>query len=250
MNFQDKVVLITGASSGIGKAAALSYAAAGAKLILSDIQAEKGEAVVQEITQQGGKALFIATDVTQAEAVQALVKQGVETYGQLDIAINNAGIATGFAKTSHLSHQEWERVIAVNQHGVFYCMQAELQVMEQQGHGAIVNVASIAGLKGFPGQLPYAASKHAVVGMTKSAALEYTRQPIRINAVCPVFTHSPMLDQLFEERPDYEQKLIHSIPLRRYGEAQEIVQAIQWLSSDAASFTTGLALPVDGGQLA
>lgn len=250
MNFSNKVILITGAGSGIGQAAALAYAAEGGKVVVADINVAGGQATVEQITAAGGEALFVETNVADYEAVKAMVAKTIEAYGQLDVAINNAGVAAEWVKTSEVSPQDFQRVIGVNQTGVFYCMKEELKVMEKQGFGNIVNIASMAGLKGFARQMAYAASKHAVIGMTKSAALEYTRQPIRINAVCPVFTHSPMLDQLFGIQEGIEQRLVHTIPLRRYGEAKEIVQAIMWISSDQASFTTGLALPVDGGQLA
>lgn len=250
MEFKDKVVLITGAGSGIGRVAAKNYAAEGAKVVVSDINAPNGEKVVKEIEAANGTALFIEADVSNYEAVQDLVQQTVTHFGRLDIAVNNAGIGGAMTNTTETSLENWEKVIAVNQTGVFYCMKEELKVMQQQGSGNIVNIASMAGMKGFPKQLAYTASKHAVIGMTKAAALEYIKFNIRVNAVCPVFTHSPLLEQMFEYKAGLKEKLLYAIPMRRYGEAQEVVEAILWLSSDKASFTTGLALPIDGGQSA
>ncbi|MEM0994413.1 MAG: glucose 1-dehydrogenase [Bacteroidota bacterium] len=251
MDFKDKSVLITGAASGIGRETAMIYAAKGAKVVLADVQIEKGQQTAAAIKDAGGTALFVATDVSNYEAVKALVDQTVEAYGRLDIAVNNAGIGPSkAAKTEQHGLEDWDRVIAVNQTGVFYCMQHELRQMQQQGSGAIINIASIAGLKGLPNNLAYSASKHAVVGMTKVAALEYAKKNIRINAVCPVFTESPMLDLLFSSKAGLREKLVYSIPMNRYGKASEIAQAILWLSSEAASFMTGHSLPVDGGMMA
>lgn len=247
----EKVVLITGAASGIGKATAMAFAEQGAKIILSDIQQEAGETLTQELKETGADATFILTNVTDAEAVKALVEKTVATYGRLDIAVNNAGVGPNVpAKTHQHSLKDWDKVIAVNQTGVFYCMKYELETMLNQGQGSIINIASMAGLKGLPNNSAYVASKHAVVGMTKTAALEYARKNIRINAVCPVFTQSPMLDRLLSLREDMDKRLLSTIPLGRFAQADEIVQAITWLSSDAASFVTGVAMPVDGGHSA
>jgi len=250
MRFKDKVVLITGSGSGIGKTAALAYSKEGAKIVVSDYNETNGQQVVQEITEQGRAAIFAFADVSKPDQVAAMVDTAVKHFGQIDIAINNAGTGCPLSKTSRVPLEDWDRVIAVNQSGVFYCMREELKVMEKQGFGNIVNIASMAGLKGLPQQTAYTASKHAVIGMTRAAALEYTRQPIRINAICPVFTKSPMLDSLLNMKEGIDQKLLSTIPMRRFGETQEIVDAILWISSDQASFVTGMALPIDGGMSA
>ncbi|RMG24123.1 MAG: glucose 1-dehydrogenase [Bacteroidetes bacterium] len=249
MKFQDKVVLITGAASGIGRSTALAFARQGAKVVVSDVQTQGGQETVALINEmQQGEALFVPADVSNYEAVIGLIAATVEKFGRLDIAINNAGIGgSQLLKTAEHTLDDWERVIAVNQTGVFYCMKKELQQMVQQGQGCIVNIASMAGLKGLPNNLAYVASKHAVVGMTKTAALEYARHNIRINALCPVFTRSPMLDQLFAAKAGMEEQLKQVIPMKRYAQPEEMSSAILWLCSEDASFVTGHALPVDGG---
>jgi len=249
MDYKDQVVLITGAGSGIGKAAALSYAQQGATVMVSDIDANHAETTAQKILAAGGIAAAISCDVSDYVQVHSLVDQTVARYGRIDISLNNAGIGGDRERTSQFDLESWDRVIAVNQTGVFYCMREELRIMEQQQAGCIINVASIAGLKGFPLQVAYTASKHAVVGMTKTAAGEYAKMGIRINAVCPVFTHTPMVDRLLAYDESLEAKLVKTIPMRRFGEVEDIVGAIQWLSSKWAGFITGQALPVDGGLM-
>jgi len=251
MNFKDKVVLITGAASGIGRTTAIAYGAKGAKVIVSDIDEHNGKEVAKNITMLDGEAIFVEANVSDFDAVDSLMKATIQHFGRIDIAVNNAGIGPSkTTKTDQHELDDWERVIAVNQTGVFYCMKLELQQMLQQGSGIIVNVASVAGLKGLPNNLAYTASKHAVVGMTKTTALEYARKNIRINAVCPVFTNSPMLEQLFSSKEGLREKLVHTIPMGRYGETEEIANTILWLSSEAASFITGQSIAVDGGMMA
>ena len=252
MNFKDKIVLITGAASGIGRAAALAFAKAGGTIVVSDINVEGGMETVAQIKATGRKALFIKTDVADFSSVEKLMQQIVEQFGRLDIAINNAGIAGVNARTIDMPLDSWDKVMAINASGVFYCMKTQIPIMLKQGGGAIVNTASIAGLKGLPNSLAYVASKHAVVGMTKTAAMEYARNNIRINAICPVFTISPLFDPEAIEKvakgiPD---KLKANIPMKRFAKAEEQVAAMMWLCSDGASFVTGLALPVDGGLTA
>ena len=252
MNFKDKIVLITGAASGIGRAAALAFSKAGGIIIVSDINVEGGMETVTQIKATGRKALFIKTNVADFASVEKLMKQIVGQFGRLDIAINNAGIAGVNARTKDMPLDSWDKVMAVNASGVFYCMKTQIPIMLKQGGGAIVNTASIAGLKGLPNSLAYVASKHAVVGMTKTAAMEYARNNIRINAICPVFTVSPLFDPEAIEKvakgiPD---KLKANIPMKRFAKAEEQVAAMMWLCSDGASFVTGLALPVDGGLTA
>ncbi|MEL6659016.1 MAG: SDR family NAD(P)-dependent oxidoreductase [Bacteroidota bacterium] len=248
MRFKDQVVFITGGASGIGKAAAFAFAQEGAHIAIADIQEELGKQVAAELNGQGTKATFVYCNVSDYGSVQAAVKHCHTHHGRLDIGLNNAGIGGPMATTRELELPDWDKVIAVNQSGVFYCMKEELTIMEQQGSGCIVNVSSIAGLRGLPRQMAYTASKHAVIGMTKATALEYARYGIRVNAVCPVFTNTPLADQLFAAAEGIDQKLLRTIPMRRFGEVDDIVNAILWLCDPASNFITGLALPIDGGQ--
>ena len=248
MNLENKVVLITGAGSGIGAASAKLFGRHKAIVVVSDINLESAEKVASEIRNDGGKAWAIATDVTQYEQVKKLLDSVIEKQGNLDVMVNNAGIGGKHqAKTADHSLEDWHDVIAVNQTGVFYCMKLALQQMLKQGHGNIVNVASLAGLKASGNNLSYSASKFAVVGMTKSAALEYGRKNIRINAVCPGFTHSALLEQLLSVSPDMGDKLKRFIPMGRFGEADEIAEAICWLASENSKFITGQTITLDGG---
>ncbi|MEL7249205.1 MAG: SDR family NAD(P)-dependent oxidoreductase [Bacteroidota bacterium] len=248
MRFKDQVVFITGGASGIGKAAAFAFAQEGARIAIADIQEELGKQVAAELNSQGTKATFTFCNVSDYASVQAAVQHCHAHFGRLDIGLNNAGIGAPMATTRKLELPDWDRVIAVNQSGVFYCMKEELTIMEQQGSGCIINVSSIAGLRGLPRQMAYTASKHAVIGMTKATALEYARYGIRVNAVCPVFTNTPLADQLFAAAEGIDQKLLRTIPMRRFGEVDDIVNAILWLCDPASNFITGLALPIDGGQ--
>jgi len=248
MNLKNKIVIITGAGSGIGSATAKLFGQHGAIVVVSDIHLENAKNTVGEIITGGGKAEAIETDVTKFSEVEALITETVAKYGHLDVMVNNAGIGgKKQLKTAEHTHDDWHNVIAVNQTGVFYCMQVALKQMTLQGRGNIINVASLAGLKASGNNLSYSASKYAVVGMTKSAALEYGRKKIRINAVCPGFTHSALLDQLLASSPTIEDKLKHMIPMGRFGEAQEIAEAICWLASDNSKFITGQTLTLDGG---
>ncbi|MGB1444305.1 MAG: SDR family NAD(P)-dependent oxidoreductase [Flavobacteriaceae bacterium] len=252
MEYQDKIVLITGAGSGIGAAAAIAFAEQGAQVIVSDRNEAGGGATVAKIVNANGKAEFIACDVSNYEAVVGLVEQIKAKYNRLDIAINNAGIPGTTARTHDYPVNDFEHVLKVNTSGVFYGMKAQIPLMLAQGHGVIINTASIAGLKGLPNAVAYSASKHAVVGMTKTAAMEYGKKNIRINALCPVFTITPLFDPVAIEKvaagiPD---KLKANVPMKRFAEVQEQVDALLWLASNKASFVTGLALPVDGGLTA
>lgn len=248
MQFKNKTALITGSGSGIGKVTALQFAAEGATVIVSDINEESGQATVQEITDAGGAAIFIKCNVAVYEEVENLMRETVKQFGQIDIAVNNAGIGALPAKTEDHSLEDWDSIIAVNQTGLFYCMKLEIQQMVKQHSGCIINIASIAGLRGLPNNLAYVASKHAVVGMTKTAAMEYAKQNIRINAVCPVFTITNLFKpEFFGKVAD---KLKAAIPLKRFAQAEEMAEAIVWLSSDKASFVTGHAMPIDGGLTA
>lgn len=248
MEVKNKIVVITGAGSGIGKAAALHFAYHGAKVVVSDINKKRAIEVANEIVTKGGESLPIVTDVSEFNEVETLISETVRKFGQLDVMVNNAGIGPkNFLKTGESTIEDWDSVIAVNQTGVFYCMKLALQQMIKQGFGNIVNIASLAGLKASLNNISYSASKFAVVGMTKSAALEYAKTGIRINAVCPGYTESKLLDQLLSARPDMDDLLKAVIPMKRYGEAIEIADAIVWLASDQTKFITGQTIVLDGG---
>ena len=248
MEVRNKIVVITGAGSGIGKAAALHFAYHGAKVVVSDINKKRAIEVANEIVTKGGESLPIVTDVSVFNEVETLISETVRKFGQLDVMVNNAGIGPkNLLKTGESTIKDWDSVIAVNQTGVFYCMKLALQQMIKQGFGNIVNIASLAGLKASLNNISYSASKFAVVGMTKSAALEYAKTGIRINAVCPGYTESKLLDQLLSARPDMDDLLKAVIPMKRYGEAIEIADAIVWLASDQTKFITGQTIVLDGG---
>lgn len=248
MQVKNKVVIVTGAGSGIGKATAIHFARYGAKVVVSDVHIEKAKVVVEEITQDFGEALAVKADVMYYVEVESLIQYTVAKYGQLDVMVNNAGIGPKqLLKTADHTLDDWNSVIAVNQTGVFYCMKLALQQMLKQGFGAIVNIASLAGLKASLNNLSYSASKFAVVGMTKSAALEYAKAGIRINAVCPGYTESALLNQLISSRPEMDTMLKSVIPMKRYGEALEIADAVVWLASDQTKFMTGQTITIDGG---
>ena len=250
-----KVMLVTGGASGIGRATALACARKGARLIIADLQEEGGQHTVHLITAQGGEASFVHTDVTQATAVEALIAQAVERYGRLDCAHNNAGISgRGIAGdhralTAEYPDDRWHQVIASNLTGVWLCMKYELRQMLTQGGGAIVNTASIGGLVALPGNAAYVASKHGVVGLTRTAAVEYAQHGIRVNCVCPGYIHTPMTAPGMHD-PNRMALMIASEPVGRMGDPTEVAAAVVWLCSDAASFVTGHAMAVDGGYLA
>jgi NAD(P)-dependent dehydrogenase (short-subunit alcohol dehydrogenase family) len=246
-NLTEKVALITGGASGIGRATALAFAQEGAKVLISDIAEAKGQESVQLIRANAGEATFIKADVTKRDEVAALISTAITIYQQLDCAINNAGIQGVRQRTADYPEDEWQQVMDVNLNSVWYCMKFELDQMVKQGYGVIVNMASIAGLVGFPYHSAYAASKHAIVGLTKTAALEYIRKGIRINAVCPSFTDTPMVQRVMQEQPDYAQRLIDRVPARRMATPEEIAAAVLYLCSDQAGFVTGHTLVVDGG---
>jgi NAD(P)-dependent dehydrogenase (short-subunit alcohol dehydrogenase family) len=248
MQLENKVIIITGAGSGIGAASATLLAKHKALVVVSDLDLEKAQKVVDAIKRIGGSASAIAADVSKYEEVVALITQTIKTHGRLDVMVNNAGIGGKHQnKTAEHTLEDWDDVIAVNQTGVFYGMKLALQQMMKQGHGNIINIASLAGLKPSGNNLSYSASKFAVVGMTKSAALEYGRKNIRINAVCPGYTHSALLDKLLASRPDMETILKRMIPMDRFGDPKEIAEAVAWLASDNSKYMTGQTLTLDGG---
>lgn len=248
MELMNKVVVVTGAGSGIGAATATLMAAHGAKVMVADINLKSAQKVADDITKMGGDAVPFQVNVTQFNEVESHIVEVVKNQGSLDVMVNNAGIGGKNQKrTAEHTLEDWHNVIAVNQTGVFYCMKVVLGQMMEQGYGNIVNIASLAGLKPSGNNLSYSASKFAVVGMTKSAALEYGRKNIRINAVCPGYTQSPLLDQLLSSRSEMRDRLRGKIPMDRFGEATEIAEAVVWLASDKSKYITGQTITLDGG---
>lgn len=246
---KDKVALITGGSSGIGRAVALAWAREGAKVVVSDVDRGGGEETVGQVRTAGGEAIFIAADVGKPEECEALVRGAVEKFGRLDIACNNAGIGGPQAPTADYPLDGWAQVIGINLSGVFYGMKYQLPTMLKNGGGAIINMASILGAVGFAGAPAYAAAKHGVVGLTQTAALEYSAQGVRINAVGPGFIHTPMISAL-EDNKAVNDMLVAAHPIGRLGRAEEVAELVLWLSSEKASFVTGAYYPVDGGYIA
>lgn len=237
-----RVALVTGAGSGIGRATALAFARSGARVVVADIARENGEETVSLIAAAGGSAVFVPVDVADAASVEAMVAAAVDQYGRIDCAFNNAGILPAKARTADCAEDVWDRTIAVNLKGVWLCMKHEIRQMLTQGGGAIVNASSVAGLKGYALTSPYVASKHAIVGLTRTAAIEYGPDNIRINAVCPGAVMTDLVRGLGTSVQSLEGR-----PMARYAEPDEIAAAVLWLCSDAASFVTGSALPIDGG---
>ncbi|MCB8980405.1 MAG: SDR family oxidoreductase [Ardenticatenaceae bacterium] len=250
MQLDGKIALITGGSSGIGRETAVLFAQHGAKLAIADLNPDGGQETVQMIREAGGTAVFIQTDVSQAAQVENLINEVVREYGRLDIAFNNAGIDGIPVRTADGSEDEYDRIMAVNAKGVWLCLKYEIQQMLLQGGGTIINTASVAGLIGAHSMSAYAASKHAVVGLTKTAAVEYAGKGIRVNAVCPAIIRTAMVERAFAHLPQLEQGAIQNNPSHRIGDPREVAEAVLWLASDASSFTTGATLTVDGGLTA
>jgi NAD(P)-dependent dehydrogenase (short-subunit alcohol dehydrogenase family) len=246
-----KVALITGAGSGIGQATSRIFAREGAKLVLADVVEEGGNRTLKMVQDLGAEAIFVRCDVSQWNDVEGAVKKAVQAFGRIDCAFNNAGIEGKGGNTHECTQENWDRVMAIDLTGVWLCMKAEIaQMLLQGGNGAIVNTSSGAGLAGVRGMPAYVAAKHGVAGLTRAAALEYGKQNIRINAVCPGPIRTPMMGRLLQNRPDAEQRFARSEPLKRLGEPEEIGEAVAWLCSDRASYVTGLPMPVDGGFMA
>jgi len=247
ISFENKVALVTGAGSGLGLATVKAFAKSGALVVLADRNEKSVRSATEELTAQGHKALAIVCDVSDDAQVEAMVHQTVTTFGRLDAAYNNAGVQNIVAEAAEASREDFDRVMSVNLRGVWSCMKFELRQMLKQGSGAIVNCSSIGGLVGGARRGTYQASKHGVLGLTKSAALDYAARGIRINAVCPGIIHTPMLDRMMTTQADALGAMLKDVPIGRLGRPEEIANAVLWLCSSAASFMIGHALAVDGG---
>ncbi len=248
ISFENKVALVTGAGSGLGLATVKAFAKSGASVVLADWNEKAVRSAAEELVGQGHKALAIHCDVADDAQVEAMVDQTVATFGRLNVAYNNAGVQNILAETADATREDFDRVMAINLRGVWSCMKFELRQMQKQGSGAIVNCSSIGGLVGGAGRGTYHAAKHGVIGLTKSAALEYAAKGIRINAVCPGLIDTPMSDQMKAAgQADALNAMLKDVPIGRLGRAEEIAVAVLWLCSPAASLVVGHALAVDGG---
>jgi NAD(P)-dependent dehydrogenase (short-subunit alcohol dehydrogenase family) len=247
MELSGKVALITGAGSGIGESTALLFAKEGAKLVLTDVNEENGNKLVEKIRQSGGEAIFLKADVSVPGDSEKSVQEAISQFGKLDIAVNNAGIGGPQAPVGEYEIEGWDKVIGINLSGVFYGMRYQIPAMLENGKGSIINVTSILGSVGFANSSAYVAAKHGVVGLTKTAAMEYSAKGIRVNSVGPAFIKTPLLDALDKEILEHL-KSMH--PIGRLGEPEEVAELFLWLASDRASFATGAYYPIDGGYLA
>lgn len=249
-NSPQKVAIVTGASSGIGKATAFAFAEEGVAVVLADVRPE-GESIAAEIRRlHGVPALFVRADVSKGEDVKRMVDATLEKFGRLDYAFNNAGIEGLPALTAECSEDNWQRTIDINLKGVWLCMKYQIPAMLAQGKGSIVNCSSVAGMIGFPSIPAYVASKHGVIGLTQTAALEYAKQGIRVNVVCPGVIQTPMIDRFAGDSAERKAALSAGEPIGRVGRPEEVADAVTWLCSDRASFVTGASLAVDGGWTA
>ncbi len=248
ISFENKAALVTGAASGLGLATAKAFAEAGASVVLADWHEEAAQSAAKELANKGHKTLAARCDVSDDAQVEAMVKQTVATFGRLDAAYNNAGVQNVLAETADTTQEDYDRVMGINLRGVWSCMKFELQQMRKQGSGTIVNCSSLGGLVGGAERGIYHAAKHGVLGFTKTAALEYAARGIRINAICPGLIWTPMADQMVAGgQGEILEAMKKSVPMGRYGRAEEIADVVLWLSSDAASYVTGQSISVDGG---
>ncbi|MBD2310018.1 SDR family oxidoreductase [Chroococcidiopsis sp. FACHB-1243] len=247
MILENKVALVTGGTSGIGRATAIAFGAAGAKVVFSGRRDSEGEETAALIHDAGAECLFVRSDVSSEAAVKALIQKTVESYGRIDCAFNNAGIESPAKPLHEQSIEDFDKLMAINVRGLFLCMKSEIQQMLTQGAGVIINNSSAAGIIGFAGVSPYSASKHAVMGLTRSAALDYAKQSIRINAVNPGLIATEMTDRFSHKDPALEQQLASIVPMGRLGQAEEIAATVVFLCSDAASYITGQPIVIDGG---
>jgi len=248
---EGKVALVTGGNSGMGQAAAIVFARNGAKVVAAARRIPEGEQTVKMIADQGGEAIFIRADVAVESDVEAMVNQTVKTYGRLDYAFNNAALGSVGGRLEDMEEKDFLRTMQVNLVGVWLCLKHELRQMQRQGYGAIVNNSSIGGLVSSPiADAAYVSAKHGVIGLTRQAARENAKKGIRVNAVCPASILTPMMDNLLRSTPGAMDKLVENTPLGRMADPKEVGEVVVWLCSDAASFITGHALPVEGGKLA
>ncbi|MEH2300053.1 MAG: SDR family oxidoreductase [Nostoc sp.] len=247
-NYTGKVAFVTGAANGIGRATALAFAREGANVMVADVSEQGNQETARMIEDLGGQVLAVKCDVTRTEDVTAALSKTIETFGRLDFAFNNASVEQKKAPAAELDEAEWDRIVNTDLRSVFLCLKHEIPLMLKQGGGAIVNTSSGAGIIGIKGNLAYTAAKHGVIGLTKAAALDYASQNIRINAVCPGYIDTSMMDRFTGGTPEGRQKVVSEEPIGRMGQPEEIANAVIWLCSDASSFVVGHALVVDGGQ--
>ena len=246
--FKNKVALVTGGASGIGRATALNFARKGVKVVIADwIENQETIDIIENL---GGDGIFVKCDVSKASDVKALIEKTMSTYGRLDYAFNNAGIEGTSTPTQDCSEENWDKTIGINLKGIWLCMKYEIPEMLKKGKGVIVNCSSVAGLVGFQGSPAYVASKHGIIGLTKTAALENAKLGIRVNVVCPGVIQTPMIDRFTGKKKETIEQFTALEPVGRFGKPEEIADAVLWLCSDEASFVTGLAMPVDGGFVA
>jgi len=251
MRFEDKVVLITGGASGIGREVAVQFAREGATILISDINEEGGEETLKQVLATGAQAQFMQADVTRGDDHALMVKTCIDTYGGLHVAVNSAGISGTFIQTViDYPEDEFDKVVAINLKGVWLSMKHQIPAMLESGGGSIVNLASVAGLLGVYGGADYSASKHGVIGLTKSVALEFATQNIRVNAVCPSFIETPMVTRLTDQSSKFDKRTRMASPMRRLGQPEEVASMVLWLASDDASFVNAGVYTVDGGLTA